>query len=157
MVDLSKQKVLVLAFKENNAFSIAISQPSLLCHMTSLYLFHIYNFRYIVFILGARFLVLYPKPTDWFHVVINYFGPDDGEGIKVYHNREEVGSDTTRFPLPETNTPGEGRMALGRDPIGDEEFYGFYGSVEVEDLRFFNQNLTAEAIETLSQIPTQTK
>ena len=142
--------------KNSIVFCVAVGQPSLFMpndiHAFVSYL----HFRYIVFILGARFLVLYPKPTDWFHVVLNYFGPDDGEGIKVYHNGEEVGSDTTRFPLPETNTPGEGRMALGRDPIGDEEFYGFYGSVEVEDLRFFNQNLTAEAIETLSKIPTQT-
>ena len=106
--------------------------------------------------MGARFLVLYEKPSGWFHVVINYFGPNEGEGITVYHNGQEIGSDTTRFPLPDTNTPGEGRMALGRDPIGDEDFYGFYGSVEVEDLRFFNQNLTAEAIATLSQLTTQT-
>ena len=29
-------------------------------------------------------------PTEWTHVVVNYIGPDDGEGIRLYYNGTQV-------------------------------------------------------------------
>ena len=33
------------------------------------------------------------KPTDLTHILINYIGSNDGDGINIYYNGQEVGSD----------------------------------------------------------------
>ena len=36
-----------------------------------------------------RSLHRHPKPTGWFHIVLNYIGPNN-EGIRIYYNGTEV-------------------------------------------------------------------
>ena len=102
--------------------------------------------------MGATFFTLYDRPTGWYHLALNYFGSSQGQGITVYQNGEKIpttgGKD--RMPFVEANTAGEGSVAIGRFPIRGT---GSYGSVEVDELRFFNQTLTNEAITMLSQLP----
>ena len=49
-------------------------------------------------------------PSGWFHTVLNFIGPDDG--IRIYHDGVEVGSDTNIHGNPKHN--GERRIVIGR-------------------------------------------
>ena len=109
---------------------------------------------------GALFALDAMKPIGWYHLVLNYFGSSPGEGIRVYHDGVEVGvgRGTFKYPLNDATTPGEGRIAIGRDSVSGDgiNIYrdvisgGVYGSAEVDELKFFNSTLTDAAIASLS-------
>ena len=80
-------------------------------------------------------------PTGWTHIVVNYIGPDDGQGIRVYGI--EVAGSTTRDV---TCSAGDGRIVVGRCYI-DEDMR--YASVEIDELIFFNKALSTTDIERL--------
>ena len=84
------------------------------------------------------------RPTGWFHVVVNYIGPSNGDGIRSFYNGVEVASDTTRHPysLP----AGDGRIVVGRFQT---EVNDYYGNGQIDELLFFNQALTVKDIEEL--------
>ena len=46
-------------------------------------------------------MLLAIKPSGWFHIVVNYIGPDEGEGIRIYHNGVEVANATTKIIMME--------------------------------------------------------
>ena len=74
--------------------------------------------------------------------MLNYIGPNIGEGIRVYINGTEEDSDTTKSS--ESRSPGDGRVVLGR--YIDSNVY--YASVDVDELLFFNEALSDENIQT---------
>ena len=78
-----------------------------------------------------------PKPTGWTHVVLNYIGPNNGQGIQVYHGGEPAGRGDTKSGLK--HSPGDGRVVLGR-VFTDSNSY--YASVDVDEISFFNKALT---------------
>ena len=77
--------------------------------------------------------------------MLNYIGPNDGEGIKIFIDGVEVTSDTTKgggsYPT------GDGRIVVGRSET-DYDF--FYGSAQVDELLFFDRCLTLEEINVLA-------
>ena len=79
-------------------------------------------------------------------MVLNYLGPGDGEGIRIYYDGSEVASDTTK--TARSRSAGDGRIVVGRWYIDRDENYA---SVEIDELIFFNQALTVDNIETLYQ------
>ena len=84
-------------------------------------------------------------PSDWTHMVVNYIGPNDGEGIMTYYNGREVECDTTK--TARNVSAGDGRIVIGRrwtDKTGN------YASVKVDELFFFNQTLTMDEIRSLA-------
>ena len=96
---------------------------------------------------GIYFWVFLSRPTGWTHVVMNYIGPNNGEGIKVYYNGEEVASDTT--PLSYPCGSGDGRIVLGRAYTAIDKDYS---SIEIDELTYFNRILsTAEMKQILRQ------
>ena len=69
------------------------------------------------------------------HLVINFIGPADGEGINVYkdrvlHGKDETKTDSSRFR-------GDGRIIIGKNL--DEG----YARVDVEEPMLLNQYLTS--------------
>ena len=72
---------------------------------------------------------------------MNYIGPKDGEGVRIYYDGEEVASRTTKSS--NSYSPGDGKIVVGR-------FYtnlnGLYASVQVDELIFFNQTLSNDTI-----------
>ena len=71
--------------------------------------------------------------------MMNYIGPDDGQGIQIYENGVQTGSDAskevTSFPA------GDGRVAIGRrTPRIDDKYVG----VDVDELLFFNEKLSTQ-------------
>ena len=85
------------------------------------------------------------RPSGWFHLVVNYIGPGEDEGIRVYYNGVLVGSDTRKYV--HTINDGDGKIAIGRY-YNNNQWRD--GSVEVDDLILFNQALTDEEIQRLS-------
>ena len=83
-------------------------------------------------------------PTGWFHVVYNYIGPGNGEGVAIYHDGVEELRKTDRST--HAYAAGSGVVVIGRAfPSRDEK----YVSLMVDELMFFNRKLTLEEIENL--------
>ena len=86
------------------------------------------------------------KPNDWKHIVLNFIGPNDGEGIRVYEDGSLIDRDNTKYNL--RRSASNGRISLGRF-IARHGTY--YASAQVDELMFFNQSLTEAEIRMLSQ------
>ena len=87
--------------------------------------------------MDGKFYYAVSLSYSWINVVLNYIGPNDGQGIRIYENGVQTGSDVskevTSFPA------GDGRVAVGRrTPKLDEKYVG----VDVDELLFFNEKLT---------------
>ena len=90
------------------------------------------------------------NPSGWFHIVINYLGPNEGEGIRIYNNGIEVGNDTTK---------GNGRCTIDDCQPDGQIVVGRYFtrmdlqyvSLQVDELAFFNTALSEDEITMLSQ------
>ena len=83
---------------------------------------------------------------------MNYVGPNEGQGIRIYNDGKLVGTDTTK--TNETNLPSDGRIVIGRADLhhtGTPNFISFYASVEVDELLIFNRTLTEPEIILLNQ------
>ena len=102
-------------------------------------------FSFRVFLPDGYFMAYHPEPTGWTHVVLNYSGPNNG--IQMYMDGVEVGSDTTKAGGP--YSAGDGRIVAGRYYTNQDRNYA---SVQVDELLFFNQTLTAAEIEALPMV-----
>ena len=100
-----------------------------------------WNLRLRVLIPDGRFKVNLPIQTGWTHIVLNYIGPNDGEGIRSYVNGQEVASETTKSRR--SSLPGDGRIVVGRRST-DQDMY--YTSVQIDELVFFNKTLSTTEI-----------
>ena len=94
---------------------------------------------------GGHFEAYRPVLNGWTHIVLNYIGPNNGDGIKFY-NGAEVMSATTRshnsFPA------GDGRVVIGRYFTNQDMEYS---SVQIDELIYFNNSLTNGEIEFLGR------
>ena len=101
-------------------------------------------FRFKIDILDVYFEAHPTRPTDWTHIVINYIGTNDGEGLKIYYNVAEAGSDTDKSPG--SNSVAVGSIVVGSQVVNlDQE----YASVQVYELVFFNRVLTIDELESI--------
>ena len=73
------------------------------------------------------------------HVVLNYIGPNNGQGIRIYHDGLQVGSDDTKTDV--TFSPGDGCVC-----VGTYDDVSVYASVDVDELLFFNEALSDQQI-----------
>ena len=84
------------------------------------------------------------RPAGWFHVVVNYIGPNNGDGIRIFYDGVEVAIEITRDPssLP----AGNGTIVIGRvyTEVNDN-----YGNGQIDELLFFNQALSVKDIKEL--------
>ena len=113
-------------------FGLNIDETVLLC------------FRFEVFLPEGRFIRAVIRPTGWFHIVLNYLGPNEDEGIRGYFDGTEVALDITKYPY--SYSTGPGRIVVGKLYTDSNEKYG---SVQIDDLIYFNKSLTRQQIETL--------
>ena len=86
-------------------------------------------------------MVNLPSPVGWTHIVMNYIGPNDGEGIRGYYNGSEVASETTKSE--DTVPAGDGRIVIGRVFTYSDERYT---SMQIDELIFFNKALSTTDI-----------
>ena len=90
---------------------------------------------------GTGFSMNHATPIGWIHVVFNYLGPDPGEGILLFYNGIEIKRSYSSAPY--TTLPNDNRIVVGRMYIDSDEGYA---SIQIDELRFFNQILTVEEI-----------
>ena len=99
------------------------------------------------------FQVQHDRPTGWFHLAMVFHGPNEGEGITVYHDGVQVASDTTKWPYSfPPYRPGDGTFVIGRFYTDRGEDYS---SVEVDELTLWNRNLTQQEIGVSGQLSSQ--
>ena len=100
--------------------------------------------------MGEDFHVYGPEHDGWFHIVFNFIGPRQTQGIRIYNDGEQVGGDSMTENVV-THVEGDGRIVFGRfyTDVDDR-----YASLQMDQLLFFNHALTAPEIFKLSQIST---
>ena len=93
-------------------------------------------------------IMIFTDPlSDWTHVVLNYIGPEDPQGIEIYY--DGVHSRRAAIGSAASSLPGDGRIVIGRRYTdGDYD----YASVQLDELMFFNTALMDSEISMLSQI-----
>ena len=101
--------------------------------------------RTLFYVSGGYFIKSDIRPSfDWFHVVIKYFGPNNGQGFKTHFNGNLNVTSTTKFPY--TITPSNRKIVIGG---AYTEIDDVYTSMEVDELLFFNHTLTTQEINSL--------
>ena len=98
-------------------------------------------FRFGVHLPDGYFRAFPPRPVGWTHLVMNYIGPNEGQGIRVYYDGKEAASETTKITA--SHSAGDGRVLVGRIYTDRDELYA---SVQVDELTFFNKTLNTAAI-----------
>ena len=93
----------------------------------------------MVLVANGFFFSTIAQPINWTHVIINYIGPEDGQGIRIHSEGIEAGSGTTRYPRTSDDDGGDGRIVIGESH-----------SVQLDELIFFNSALTDSEIKMLS-------
>ena len=75
---------------------------------------------------------------------MNYIGPNNGQGIRIYLDGVQAGSDDTRSDGTfSSRSGGDGRVVVGALYTYKAVFYA---SVDVDELLFFNQKLSDKQI-----------
>ena len=100
--------------------------------------------RFWIYLPDGVFQVYPPRPTGWTHVVLNYIGPNNGEGITVFYDGVKVASDTNK--PGGFSAAGDGRIVVGRITTTKDSSYA---SVQIDELLFFNQALSNDNINLL--------
>ena len=103
--------------------------------------------KFIVGTLDEFFITDAYLPSGWTHVVLNYFGPNNGQGIRVYYDGVQTKSDETKQAHVNPYQPGDGRVVLGRELIDSNSSYA---SADIDDFLFFNEALSDQNIEHMS-------
>ena len=95
--------------------------------------------------LTDRYFFVNPSaPSGWTQIVLNYLGPNDGDGIRIYYVGVEVASDTAKST--HGFGAGDGRIVVGRYRTN---LNSHYGNVQVDELIFFNEALMRDDIRIL--------
>ena len=106
-------------------------------------------FRFIVALPSESSLVLLndTSSNEWIHIVMNYIGPNDGQGFRIYQNSRLVANRTTLQTFSDYIS-GNRNIVIGKF-FNNADFW--YSSVQVDELYFFNRVLTEAEIRMLSQ------
>ena len=102
-------------------------------------------FRYKVSLRDGFFQLNEERPeTEWHHMVLNYIGPEEGQGITLYNNGIRTKTGTTKKDDPAGK--GNGKVVIGKFYTDRNERYS---NVEMDELYFFNQALDSDLVSAL--------
>ena len=76
--------------------------------------------------------------------MVNYIGPNDGEGSRLWINGAEVANDTDRSGG--SRPSGDGKIVVGRDYTNKDQKYG---GVQVDEMIYFDQALNDDEVHSL--------
>ena len=106
------------------------------------FLAFLFHYSFYVSTTREYFRTIVDRPSGWTHVVLNYFGPNNGQGIRTHVDDVQAGSDSP-FDVA-TYSPGSGRVVVGR---GFTDFvHSFYGGAIMDELLFFDHVLRDQQI-----------
>ena len=104
-----------------------------------------WNCRFVLALENGDFYCDTPKPSGWFHLVLNFIGPNPGEGIAIYHDGVLI--DSSDFKHEYASDPSDGLLVIGKGKTGGG--IDDYSSVVADELRLYNRKLTPAEIATL--------
>ena len=96
-------------------------------------------FSYAIDQTNGPYVIDVTKPTCWVHSVLVYHGVD--QGITVYHDGSQVGTDTSREAA--TRISGDGEVAIGRRA---GLYNTLYASALVDEIKMYNRQLSQKEI-----------
>ena len=111
---------------------------------TSLHVKLVNYFRSWTHLLTGNYYASATKPDGWFHLIVNFIGQNNGVGI--YYGGELKTTDTSKYAA--IHNPGDRRIVIGRYYT---TYNGYYNSVQMDELLFFNHSLTDIEIDLLSK------
>ena len=76
--------------------------------------------------------------------MLNYIGPNDGEGIRIYYNGVQVTSDTAK--TARSHSAGDGRIVAGRRRT---DIDAYYASMQIDELIYFDAALTSDDVQLI--------
>ena len=94
----------------------------------------------------GRFSVQLGQSNEWIHIALNYIGPEEGEGIAMYQDGIQVATGENK--LFRNFSATSGKIVIGRAYTYIDELYT---NAQVDEMLFFNQQLTVAEISLLSQ------
>ena len=112
--------------------------------MTS-YFFPTFPDRFSVYLQDGYFETRIPRRSSWTHIVLNYLGPSNGEGIRIYENGRLAGSDVSKQTASPYQT-GNGRIVVGRKYTESNQQYA---SIEIDVLVYFNTYLSSGKVQSI--------
>ena len=74
--------------------------------------------------------------------MMNYAGPNEGEGVRVFFNGTQVSNDTTVTVIPKCTSTSR-RVIVGRYYC---DYDTRYSGIQVDELLLFNHTLSMEEI-----------
>ena len=105
-----------------------------------------------IFLLDGSFYTNFDFPNGWFHIAVNYIGPNGDEGIKVYKNGVDETGDT-KVEKGYSNPISGGRIVVGRFYTESDNVGTAYSSVWVDELIYFNSSLShAEVVKIYEEV-----
>ena len=78
----------------------------------------------------------------WIHMVLNYIGPEHGQGFRIYYNGAKLNDGNTKYSGGKFASPSDGSVAVGK-------FGNIYSTVALDELLFYNVKLTSDQIREL--------
>ena len=107
------------------------------------------HFRYHVDVPGLTHTAQYTcNLNQWFHSVINFIGPNIGEGYILYI--DGIRYQPSESQQSNSGVINDGRIAVGREFI-ENNLLLIYTSFGVDELLFFNRTLNEKEIRMFSQ------
>ena len=95
---------------------------------------------------GEKFWTDIQSPSNqWTHVALNYIGPEDGQGMRIYVDGVLTRNVTTKILWAARNSDGRLR-------IGSPDTSGVNAIDDIDELLFFNNILTDEQIMTIKNM-----
>ena len=79
------------------------------------------SFRFLLSSQKGSFEVSSHLPSGWTHVVLNYIGPGDGQGIWMLYNGTEVANDDT-YSCCTQQQAADGRILVGKHLLDGDTF-----------------------------------
>ena len=99
--------------------------------------------------MDGHFSTIVRVATNWVHVVLNFIGPSNGQGFRVFHDGVEViGNINASQFIPQNSTISSSKFFIGKLYYNMDQDYS---SVQVDELFLHNQALTEAEITSLSQ------
>ena len=81
-------------------------------------------------------------PSSFSHLVLNYIGPSNGQGLRIYFD----GTFSAQAKQAASHSSGDGRVVVGRFHTEDDEIF------DIDELLFFNHQLSDQEIMELQNM-----
>ena len=94
-----------------------------------------------------QFVAEHDQYSGWNHITVNFLGPENGQGIRIYRNGLQDASDESTYPV--TVATGDDITVVGRYYTNQDNYYA---TLEIDELAFFNAKLNEDQIIELFDI-----